>query len=152
MPAHVPRAIRLTFSYRGAQVDLQSSRRVEMLARPSHPVGGHEQQAGFWVELRDPQDRVVYRQVLHEPVRYEHEAYPERPGELFTRTVSEPQGSFDVLVPDVPGANAVAVYGSLPEAGPANESLTARQARIASARHAPARLLGRFGLPGAEGR
>lgn len=153
MAAYRPQAIRLTLSYDQGEVKLESATPLEMRALPSQEVSGHEQQAGFWVELRDTADQVLYRRVLHNPIRHEVEIYPASPTEQFSRgVVDQPRGSFDVVVPALPGAQAVALFGNLPEPGQRSEGQAALQARSLAAQQAPARLLGRFVLPGAEGR
>ena len=150
--ADAPRAIRWTFSYVGGQVTLQAATRLAMRALPSHDTFGYEQHAGFWIELRDSANRVVYRRVLHSPMRHDVEVYPEAADQQFSRSVvDEPRGSFDVVTPDLPTARAITLYASLPEPAPPNETETARQARIVSSRSTPARLIAQFTLPQEEG-
>src|SRR5437016_3866771 len=62
---------RLTFEYDGPAVRLVKRQRLEMLAPPSDPLTGYEGQSGFWFELQDAAGRVLYRRVLHHPLRYD---------------------------------------------------------------------------------
>ncbi len=147
-----PRAIRFVFSYEGDRVSLESAQRVEMLALPSHPVVGYQGDSGFWVELRDDADRVVHRRVLHEPVQHSLEAYPQGDDDQFTRAVApDPRGSFDVVVPDMAGAQVVSVFASLPEPAPPGEGEAAAVARVRSGRVRPAQEIARFPIPGEDG-
>jgi hypothetical protein len=153
MPDGAPRAIRLTFSYAAGQFRLDSLRRVAMRALPSHDVAGYENHSGFWVEVRDRTGRVLHRRVLHEPVRFDAEVYPAEAGTEFTRVpLAEAKGSFDVVVPDLPGAQVVTLYGSLPVPGSPDEDERARATRIDAARRGPAREVARFSIAPEEGR
>jgi hypothetical protein len=138
----------MAFSYEGDRINLESVQRVEMIALPSHAVSGYEGEAGFWVEVRDDSERVLHRRVLHEPVRHTLEAYPEGDDDQFTRVVAKDlRGSFDVVVPDVPGASAVSVFGSFPEPAPPDESERDAAARITAGRGRPAQEIARFSIP-----
>jgi hypothetical protein len=90
--------------------------------------------------------------VLHDPVRSSREVYPERPSDQFARVAaSAPQGSFDAVVPDLPDAQAVAVFASLPEPPPPGESEEAAAARVRFGHTRPARQIARFPLPREDG-
>ncbi|MBO3750431.1 hypothetical protein J5X84_30490 [Streptosporangiaceae bacterium NEAU-GS5] len=144
--------IRLVFSYEGDQVSLESAQRVEMLPLPSHAVSGYDGEAGFWVEVRDGADRVLHRRVLHEPMPHSVEVFPESADDQFTQApVAEPRGSFDVIVPDIPGAQVVGVFASLPEPAPPAESAVDAAARVSAGRIRPAREIARFPLPAEDG-
>jgi hypothetical protein len=131
------RSVRLTFSYDGDDVRLESRQPVEMLAPPSDPVEGSEHQAGFWTEVRDAQGSVLHRKVMHDPVRRDAEVFSPDPERSITRVPLErPRGAFAVLVPLVPGADHVALMG-VPAAG--------------AAAFAPAVELHRVSLTGEEG-
>jgi hypothetical protein len=137
----------------GGAVNLDSATRLEMRAQPSHDIGGHEQQSGFWLELRDANDRVLYRRTLHNPFPQDAEVFPETSGEDFSRTaIPRQSGSIDVVVPDLPDARSVAVFGNLPGPPQTGEPAAVHLARITAARQAPARLIGLFALPTAEDR
>src|SRR5271166_4139570 len=73
------RAIRLVFSFDGGQVSLLSQQSVEMVLPSSDPVEGTEDRTGFWYELRDAQDRPVYRKVIHNPMREDVEVFSDDP-------------------------------------------------------------------------
>ena len=114
-------ALRLTFSYRGRQVQLENVEAVDAVA-PTPPVarGGR---AGFALELLDGGGRSVYRRMLTEPLSESAEVPvpdrdPERPFERMP--VENPSGTFTVMVPEVEGGDEVALFdrrGGEPRAG-----------------------------------
>jgi len=118
-----PKAIRLTFSYDGPAVKLLSQERVEMIVPPSDPLSGFKGQKGFWAELRDKQDKTLYRQVLHNPTRNDAEVFPdpdEHPEQNVGRAPApKRKGGFVVLLPDIEGGDSVTMCRSpLDKTGP----------------------------------
>ena len=84
-----------------------------MIVPPSHPTYDSAQQSGFWFELRDAENRVLYRRTMHDPIQTEMEAPSGDPKRPFTRApVKEPQGVFAVLVPALEAANSLVVLAS----------------------------------------
>lgn len=107
------RALRLIFSYRGNRARLESQQAVEMMVPPSHPTYDHGKQSGFWFEMRDAEDRVLYRRALHNPLQTDLEAPSGDPTRPFTRVpVKDPQGTFVILVPALEAARSVRVCAS----------------------------------------
>jgi hypothetical protein len=108
-------ALRLSFEYRGDQVRLVDQQRVEMRAPASDRVDEYESQSGFWVEVRDREDRVLYRRVMHNPIQFEHEAPSGDPEKPFTHAkIDDPDGAFTLVVPDFDQAEVVSLFGSPP--------------------------------------
>ena len=107
------RALRLIFSYKGSKAKLESQHAVEMIVPPSHPTYDIARQSGFWFELRDAQDRVLYRRSMHDPIQTEMEAPSGDPTRPFTRApVKDPQGTFAILVPALEAADFLHVWAS----------------------------------------
>jgi hypothetical protein len=128
------RTLRLTFSYQGNQVQLISRQSVEMISPPSEPIVGEEEQAGFWYELRDAQDLILYRRAINNPIEFAVEVRtddPERP--LARQQITDPQGIFVLLMPDLTEARTLVIFSSPLEP----------EAAIAIA---PARELARFNI------
>src|SRR4051812_36199358 len=122
-------AVRLTFSYEKDDVRLVDRQRVEMMAPPGEPDRIPRRASGFWVELRDGRNRVLYQRVIAQPVRFEAEVFGEQPGDpLGWRPVSDPRGSFAIVVPELPDGDTVKLFSSplTPEsaAEPASELLS----------------------------
>jgi len=100
------------FSYDGDDIRLESRELVAMVAPPSDPVDGFENQAGFWTEVRDGQGAVLHRRIMHDPVRRDAEVFSPDPDRSIRRVPDErPSGWFWVVVPVVPGADHVALMG-----------------------------------------
>ncbi len=105
--------LRLTFEYDENGIHLLDRLRVEKLAPPSDPVSGHEGQHGFWVELRDAGGRILHRRVMHDPFVQDREVFlPDPDHTIARRPVEEMRGTFIVEVPEVEGADHVALFSS----------------------------------------
>jgi hypothetical protein len=105
-------AWRLTFEYDGDDVRVVSRERVEMLAPPDDEELLSQGDAGYWVEVRDDDGAVLYRQVLHDPIRTDVEVFPEDPSQPIERVALEhPQGVFQVVVPDLAAGSEAVLQG-----------------------------------------
>lgn len=107
-----PSAWRLTFEYEGDVVRLVVQQRVAMVAAPDDAELLARGKAGFWVEVRDAGGKVLYQQVIHNPIRHDYEVFSPDPDEA-PRRVEAPElkGVFQAVVPDLPGATEVVLYG-----------------------------------------
>lgn len=149
MPEHESRsyALRVTFEYEGTHVRKISQQRVEMIAHPSHPTRGYEGEVGFWYELRDANDKIVYRRVIHNPMEAHYEvASPE--GRFTRRPIPNPRGTFEIVVPEMAEAPNLVLFGtphppSAPVGSPAAEAVRPPVPRVGTA---PAREIARFNL------
>jgi hypothetical protein len=107
------RALRLTFIYEGTNISA-TSRPLDAIAPPTDALSGYGDEQGFWVEVRTAQDEVVYRQITSDPFRQDVEVFspdPARP--LFRAPTDRSSGIFSVLVPDLEGADYVALMSSV---------------------------------------
>jgi hypothetical protein len=104
-------AIRLTFSYQGRKVALQSRQHLRMKAPPTDRIDEYEKQSGAWIELRDDKQRVLYRRVLHNLIPDALEAPSGDPARSFTRVHVEPgKGVFSIVVPDLAMSARILLY------------------------------------------
>lgn len=113
-----PTSIRLTIEYSGTELRVVSQRRVAMLA-PASPrrLTARPDERGYWVELQDDRGALLHRQTLHEPIADSLEV-PGADGVSLARVPRERvAGRFFVVVPDVPGAQAVSIVGPSSETG-----------------------------------
>jgi hypothetical protein len=136
-------AYRLTLSYDGKTVKLESATRLEMIALPSIHTEGAEKESGSWVTLEDRQGRALYRRPMGNPFGGTREMLGGSDREFSQVKVASTKGIIELLLPDVPGAASAVIYASETEGdrahGPAqpvakvslNEvlSLAERQAR-----------------------
>jgi len=103
----------MIFAFDGHHVHLVSQQSVEMVLAPSDPVHGVEGQKGFWYELRDVQDRPLYRRVMHNPMREDVEVFSDDPERSVARqTVANRKGVFAVVVPDSEEGHSVTLSSS----------------------------------------
>ena len=107
------RALRLTFTYRGEEIELVDVQEVEVFVPPGDEWEYREERSGFWVELRDDAEGVVFRQVLHHPAEAHQEVFPEDPyGEIIRQPVDSPSGAFTLILPDATQARNVVLVAS----------------------------------------
>lgn len=143
-----PRAMRLTFSYRGDEVKLISAQPVEMTVPPSDPLKGYGKQKGFWAELKGDKDKTLYRRVMHNPTRNDAEVFSNDPEQGISREPAPKRtGVFVVVVPDTDKGQEVTLSRS--EGQPVTKPGEARRpmsANIRSLATGPAKEFARFKL------
>ena len=143
-PADKPtHAIRMTFEFDGGDVKLVSQQRVEMTLPASDPVQGHEGQKGFWYELRNAQNRTLFRRVAHPPMRPDVEVFSPDPNKTLSRQPApNRKGVFVALVPDNAEGQDVVLSASppVPTPAPPAKGAPATLARVSE----PAREFARF--------
>jgi hypothetical protein len=107
-----PSALRLVFEYRGDKITLVSQQAVAMRPTPPHPLVARPEERGYWIVLADADGRPLYRRVLHDPIQTDTEVLTDDPDRPLARVkVAEPQGTFFVIVPNVPGGRTVGLFG-----------------------------------------
>lgn len=127
-PEEAPRrAIRLVFEYEGDEVRLVSQSRIEKVLPQTDQSADALEFRGTWSEVRDADGATLDRRVLVDPMPRDAEVFPEQLGaEIRREPLERPSGVFTLLVPDVEGADHVAVLSNSPgqvgvrtaEAGP----------------------------------
>ncbi|MEU2857629.1 hypothetical protein ABZ672_04255 [Streptomyces mirabilis] len=106
------KAIRLIFEYSGAEVRLISKQRVDMLIPLTDMIQGHEEEQGFWVEIRDAGGTMLYSQILHDPIQRDVEVFTGDPEQSIIRIPKEhPTGVFAALIPDLEEADYLVLMG-----------------------------------------
>lgn len=123
-------AMRLTFSYSGNQVKLVSQEPVDMKVLPSDELEGYEEHKGFWAELKNKQNKTVFRRVMHNPTRNDAEVFSDDPEQSISRQPTPGRkGMFVVVVPNTEGGQEVTLSRSV-----------AQLSQPVSGMHGPARL------------
>jgi hypothetical protein len=105
-------ALRLTFSYNREGVTLDFIQTLEEMPTSESDPLKHEQEAGFWCELRDADNTTLYRQVMHNPLRYDAEVYLEDEETIVRQVFNDYAGTFDLLVPKLATATQIALFSS----------------------------------------
>jgi hypothetical protein len=107
------KAIRMLLSFDGEHVHVVSQQAVDMVLPPSDPVEGIEGLKGFWYELRDGQNRPLYRRVMPNPMRDDVEVFSDDPTQSVARQATpNRKGVFTVVVPDTEDGNTVTLSSS----------------------------------------
>ena len=105
-------SLRLIFSYKNNDIRLLNIQSIDIIPPPSDPLDYPANQPGFWYELKDLQGRTLYRRIIQNPVNPYREVFSNDPyNSIIRQKVSEPQGTFVLLVPNIPGARSVFLFG-----------------------------------------
>jgi hypothetical protein len=132
------KSIRLTFRVTAANVQLVSQERLPVISPPAigaAPEAGKH--GGFWVELRDGNDRVLYHRALNNPLGDSVDVHSPD-GTIRREFGPTSESTFEVLVPDYDEARSVALFGEYLDA----ETFRREQAQKPSA----SRELARFDI------
>jgi hypothetical protein len=105
------KSVRLTFRVADGEVRLLSHERLNMICPPSigerPEVGKH---GGFWMELRDASDRVLFHRLLHSPLGDSVEVYSPD-GKIRREFGAVTESEFEVLLPDDADARSIVLIG-----------------------------------------
>jgi hypothetical protein len=104
-------AYRLTFSYNRESVTLDFIEMLEEMPTPESDPLEHDEESGFWYELRDADNATLYRQVVHNPLRYDAEIYLED-ATIARQLFDDYADSFDLLVPAFSNGIQIALFSS----------------------------------------
>ena len=105
------KTLRLTFQVVGGEVKLIKHRRVNMITPPAigeHPETGKH--GGFWMELRDENDRGLFHRTLISPAGDTVEVHSPD-GAIRREYVPPKESTFEVLVPDYGKAASIVLVG-----------------------------------------
>jgi hypothetical protein len=113
IPKRNIKAIRLTFSYKGPEIRLISRQRLEKALPPHTQSVTQPEQAGFWYELADSKQNVVYKRAINNPIRVDTEVFSDDPRQSISRKkLSDISGTFSLVVPDIPDSNFLNLFSS----------------------------------------
>jgi hypothetical protein len=103
------KAVRLIFEQKDGKIKLVSTQRVNMIVPPPQALTSASGRRGSSFELRDTQDRPVYRRVIENPVQ-DLEVVVDDPRRPLQRIKEDRgRGAFFLIVPDITGARKVAL-------------------------------------------
>ena len=93
-----------------------------MISSPSDPLKVSDKRNGFWYELRDKKNRVLYRRIVQNPVKFAVEVRSDKKDTpLVWEEVKDPAGLFVLLAPELPEAESIVLVSSPFEPTRANE-------------------------------
>jgi hypothetical protein len=117
LPTSHTHTLRITFAYDGPKLEIARVLRVTMRAPATTTTTTHENQAGYWLEVRDGTGALLYQRPIHDPMRRDIESFGDSPGDPMRRHPgTATKGEFEVLVPDLPGARTFRLHGPSAEA------------------------------------
>jgi hypothetical protein len=110
----VNRAIRLTFSYTNNEIKLISKQIIKKVLPPSFSIDDSKDYSGFWYQVTDDAQRILYLQVIHDPVRVYAEIFSNNPEDesISRKKIENIQGTFTILLPEIPDASKMAIFAS----------------------------------------
>lgn len=103
------RAVRLIFEQKNGKVKLVSMQRLNMIVPPPQALVPAQGNRGSWFELRDEQDKPVYRRVIENPLQ-DIEVVADDPVRPLQRIKDDQaRGAFFLIVPDITGVRKLAL-------------------------------------------
>src|SRR4051812_21358556 len=121
MPDDFPSAdesISLQFSYDGLNISLDDAQVVEAAWAESEDTGPLSGEPGFWYELRDAADTVLWRQSAVHPIWFESEGPADDVSAMTWGDDPAPAGAVVAPVPPMPPAASPPPVGSPPPRNP----------------------------------
>lgn len=105
-------SFRLTLVSRSGAVELVRVTQVAMRAPASATPPTGERQSGYWVELRSEKGELLYYRPLRNPIPDSLEVFDdEKEGTIRRVPTTRTEVKFDLIVPDLPAASDLLVYG-----------------------------------------
>jgi hypothetical protein len=132
-PSSYTHTLRITFSYDGPNLEIVRVQRVAMRAPAPATPPPQDNQVGHWLEVRDSSGALLYHHSIHDPMRQDVESFGDTPGDPMRRHPrTSTKGEFEVLVPDIPGAQTFRLNGP-----PATGTHPSQRAQALAARSGP---------------
>ncbi|MFF8370404.1 hypothetical protein ACF05W_16350 [Streptomyces lydicus] len=103
--------VRFSLEYEGSQVRLVAEERLTTVVPPSDEIDD-EPHMGFWYELRDAEDQVLYSKMMYNPIALDDEVFDPESGAPSPVPVEEVAGSFWLLAPDDAQARQLVLHSS----------------------------------------
>jgi hypothetical protein len=107
-------AKRLTFSYEGNQIELIGEQDIQKVVPPSFTGDTKDNRSGSWFEITGDKQNILYRQTIDNPIKTDVEVFSdEKETESISRhKISDVKGAFSIVIPDIPEAQGLELYGS----------------------------------------
>ena len=103
------KAKRLTFSYENTNIKLIDQQELEKIIPQSTSLTELENRAvNFWLEITDKKKKILYRQVIENPIKTDIEVFSDQSNEsIIRKELSEIKGVFSIVIPDAPQAESL---------------------------------------------
>jgi hypothetical protein len=108
----IPFAFRVTISHREKAFKLETATRVQKVSSPSAALEGADY-AGAWFAIEGPGGRTLYRRGIDNPFDG-HEVFTGEKQEMRRVHVPGLPAGLSLLIPEIDGAETLAVYASEP--------------------------------------
>jgi hypothetical protein len=120
-------SLRLKFRIAAGEVKLISFERVDMISPRPHAANPEPgKHGGFWIDLRDGGNNVLFYRVLDNPLGDLVEVYsPDGTIKRITGAVNE--NTFEILVPDDSNTKSIVFWGESLEPGTTRQPTVARE-------------------------
>lgn len=102
--------LRLLVSWQGPRIALAEAKGVNMVVGPSEPQLSSSPHAGYWFELRDADEHVLFTTLVRDPAVLEGFTSPTSPINVDLPWCDEK--TLDVSLPNDPRAKAIVFFGS----------------------------------------
>ena len=84
-----------------------------MIPPAGNPVTQLKDASGFWYEVLDNQENVLFRKAMHQPIKFYMETYGTSiEGPIRQEKIAHPKGVFEVLIPDLKTAVRIVFFSS----------------------------------------
>lgn len=113
-PISYTHSLRIELSVEGGKATVVQVHRVAMRAPASSQGSPAERQSGLWVEIRNDDGRILYYRPLRTLHQDSVEVFEDERGGAIRRVpTARPQAmKFDLIVPDLPEAAELRLYGA----------------------------------------
>lgn len=118
--------LRLIFEYEGDRIQLIDRQKVRMIRPTTSTQPQNNEQASFWYELKNSQDRSIYKHAISNPISSDTEVFSnsEAGESIHRQQIEKPKGTFVLLIPDIPESNSVVLFGKPLESSARSETVT----------------------------
>jgi hypothetical protein len=106
-------AWRFSMTYDGAVLAMNDVTNTEMRVGPSDQTGDMSGVTGFWYELRDANEAVLFRRITSNPMS-PYAEIPIAEGSFTRGTRNDTAGAFDITTPALGDATTLVIFGSEP--------------------------------------
>lgn len=117
-PVSESAALSLHFAYDGLNITLLDTAVVDAPSPDSEDTGQLTDETGFWYEIRDQEDGVLWRHSAVHPIWFESEGPADDQGAMTWAPDAALAGAFFAQVPSIQAAATLALVGSPPPGAP----------------------------------